>query len=369
MIIINNKNNCCGCSACKNICPVNAITIKKDEEGFDYPIVDKSKCIGCNMCNNICPFINSSKIEIKEEVYGVHTKDKDLLLKSSSGGVFGEIAKTIISDKGKVFGVDYNYNYLCIDNLKDLNKILGSKYVQSNINDTFKNVKKELSKKIKVLFVGTPCVVNGLKNYLKVDYDNLITCDIICHGVPSEKLINKYKDSFKQKVTKIDFRNKSNGWKNYSIVISLENKTYKSLAIDNEYMRAFLNNYCLRYSCYSCKAKGINRKSDITLGDYWGIDSNDKVFNFNGTSIVVLNTQKGKELFFNIKDKFIYQKVNNNELKKNPAYYDSVNCPLERESFYRDLDNMTFKKLVKKYNLAPSKMRKLKIKIKNIMKG
>lgn len=368
MIEIKDKKECCGCTACMNICPTKAITMVLDEEGFQYPKVDLNKCIHCNACNKVCPFLNVPKV-LKNEIYGCHTKDISLLMKSSSGGIFGELSKIILLKQGIVVGVDNEYKYKLVDNMKDMESLYSSKYVQANPNEIFKKVKENLENKKLVLFSGTPCTINGLKNYLKKDYENLYTCDVICHGVPSKKWLNKYKNSLKRKIEKINFRSKTKGWHEYSTCIYYKNKKYESLAIDNEYMKAFYNNFCLRESCYACKAKGENRASDITLGDYWGISPEDEIYNFYGNSIVIINTEKGKELLELIKNNLIYKEVTPIELKENQSYLTSAKRPLERNDFYQDVDKMSFKKIIKKYKLDINIIRKLKIRIKNILKG
>lgn len=369
MIIIDKDDKCCGCSACVNICPVNAINMEHNDEGFLYPVIDMEKCINCGLCEKVCPFKNVLACDFPKVIYGCHTKDIELLKKSSSGGIFGELSKYILKQNGLIVGVNSKYEYIIVDHESNLKDIYSSKYVQAKVNDIFKKVKDELEKNTLILFSGNPCTINGLKNFLKKDYANLYTCDFICHGVPSEQVLEKYKEIYNKDVKYIEFRNKEKGWHNYSTVIHFKNSLYRSLGTDNEYMNAFLKNYSLRESCYSCKAKGNNRLSDITLGDYWGINDHDEIYNFYGNSILVINSKKGIDLFNNIKKNLVYKEINEKELDKNPSYKYSSNRPKERDEFYKDLKRLSFKKITKKYNLGPKGLRKLKIKLKNIMKG
>lgn len=365
-INITNKNNCCGCSACYNICPTKAISMVQDSEGFFYPEINKKKCINCGQCKKVCPFININNSK-PLEVYNAHIKNEENLIQTSSGGIFSELAKSILKSNGIVIAVNNNNEYEIVDNVTNLSHLYGSKYVQVFPEKLFKKIKELLNKNNTILFVGTPCCVNGLKNYLSKEYENLYTCDLICHGVPSKLWLDKYKASFNKKITSINYREKSHGWQDFSVKINFDKKSQKSLATDNEYMRAFLDNLCLRYSCYECKAKNASRSSDLTLGDYWGIDKESALYNFMGNSIIIVNSDKGKKLFEKIKDEINLEKINKEEVNKNTAYSNSVVKPKAREEFYIDLNKMTYKKVVKKYKLSPKFERKLKIKIKNIL--
>lgn len=368
MVDIKDKKKCCGCTACFNACPVNAIMMVKDDEGFYYPKIDYNKCIKCDLCSKVCPFINlKDKENFAKKIYNIHAKDEEILLKSSSGGVFPVLAKKIVELKGNVIAVNNKFNYVIIKDVKELSSLYGSKYVQVFNKDIFKKTKDLLINNEIVLFVGTPCTVNGLKNYLGKNYENLYTCDLICHGVPSELWLERYKKSFSKKVNNINFREKSHGWQDFCVKIDLDKKSYTSLAIDNEYMRAFLDNLCLRHACYDCKAKGNNRLSDITLGDYWGIDKAKDVYNYFGNSIIVINTSKGEEILNSVIDKFNFEELNEQELCKNSAYNHSVERPKGRDSFYIDLAKMPYNKFIRKYSLSPELKRKIRIKIKNLL--
>lgn len=376
MIEINEKDKCCGCYACYNICPKNAIEMKSDEKGFKYPFVDKEKCINCGLCEKVCPIINKVKIDNEPKAYACINKDDKVRSVSSSGGIFTLLAENILSKNGIIFGAafdkDMMVKHFMIDKLEDLYKFRGSKYVQSQIGDTYKLAKKELDEGKFVLFTGTPCQIEGLKLYLMKDYDKLYTQDIICHGVPSPLVWEKYKNNIedreKDKIINFNFRNKENSWKSYDIDVKLNNDiSIKEKASNNLYMKAFLKNICLRDSCYSCAFKSINRISDITLADYWGVQKLKPTFDDDkGTSLVVVNSKKGEELFENIKNKIKYEESNIGEASKyNPSMIKASALPNNRETFFKDIYNMDIESAIKR-NLPKEK---LNVKIKRKIKG
>lgn len=376
MIDIKEKDKCCGCYACYNICPKNAIEMKVDEKGFKYPFVNKDKCINCGLCEKVCPIINKTKIDIEPKAYACINNDDKIRSESSSGGVFTLLAENILSKAGVVFGAAFDENmnvkHFMVDKLEDLYKFRGSKYVQSQIGDTYKLAKSELEKDKYVLFTGTPCQIEGLKAYLMKDYDKLYTQDIICHGVPSPLVWEKYKNSIedkeKDKIKNVNFRNKENSWKSYDIDVKLNNnKTIKEKASNNLYMKAFLKDICLRDSCYSCAFKSINRKSDITLADFWGIQRVKPEFDDDkGTSLVIVNSKKGQDLFESIKDKIRYEETDIEEaIKHNPSMIKASTMPNTRETFFKDINNMDIESAIKK-NLPKEK---LSVKIKRKIKG
>lgn len=356
MIKIKEKKNCCGCKACEIICPKNCIEMTVDEEGFWYPIVDKDKCIDCGMCEKSCPILNkaSRKKSFDAKVYGAYSNNESIRINSSSGGMFSELAASVFEKNGAVFGCTMNDDFsfakhIKVENVDDLPKLQGSKYLQSDTNITFEEVKNCLQNGQEVLYSGTPCQIAGLKSYLgkySKDY-NLVTVDIICHGVPSSNVWNCYKSALVKKfdstVEKISFRNKSNGWQNYSLLCEFENKKeYKKFAGDDLYLRGFVADYCLRPSCYDCQFKGDNIKSDITLADFWGIDKVNPKFNDDkGVSLVVINSQKGQQIFDEIKDnkKITYFSENAEKgLEYNPSYYNSVKMKNMRKVFFKQFE-------------------------------
>ena len=378
MIEITNKTKCCGCHACYNVCPKGAIKMQQDEKGFKYPVIDKEKCINCGLCTKVCPILNNNQIENKPVAYACINKDENIRSQSSSGGIFTILAEEILEKNGVVFGATfdekYNVVHEYIEKKEDLEKFRGSKYVQSSINDTYKKAKEFLEKDRYVLFTGTPCQIEGLKKYLRKDYDKLYTQDIICHGVPSPKVWKKYleyrENEDKEKPQNISFRNKENGWKLYKIKFGYLKSKYEKNQNEDIYMQAFLKNTSLRDSCYNCSFKKKNRISDITLADFWGIENVLPEMDDNkGTSLVIVNSIKGQELFEKIKDNIGFKKVDlEDAIKYNKSMIESAKKDKNREKFFENLDKMKFDKLVKKYTYKRGIIRKILSRIKRIFK-
>lgn len=327
MINIEDKTKCVGCTACADICPKSCIIMEKDSEGFYYPLINKKVCVHCSLCDKTCPIINSKKNEKEPvRVIGCYNKKTSILKKSSSGGVFYELAKYIIENKGIVYGVEYTSEkkarYKRVDSLSALDRIVGSKYIQAELKNTFKEIKKELDSNIQVLFSGTPCNVYALKLYLQKSYINLITVDFICIGVPSSKIFNQYLSQFEvkynSKVVDVNFRKKKYGWLFFNIEIIFENG--KVIHI-NRYQCDFIKIHhqlkILRPSCYSCKFRYLNSCSDIKLADFWkSKEAKEKIYNYNGVSHIVLSTIRGKDLFEKVSTKFIITESSYAEILK-----------------------------------------------------
>jgi coenzyme F420-reducing hydrogenase beta subunit len=373
-----NKNKCCGCHACFNICPKKAISMVEDEKGFKQPVIDKDKCINCGLCQKVCPIINSEEDKKKIYSYAAFNKNEDERLNSSSGGIFILLAKEILKRKGVVFGAafdkDFNVKHTYVDNEKDIKELMGSKYVQSTIGDVYKKVKELLEKDTYVLFSGTPCQIEGLRSFLKQDYDKLYTQDIICHGVPSPKVWNKYleyqKEISNENIKKVSFRNKDRGWSQFQMKISFDKQTYSKIHPQDIFMQSFLKNTCLRNSCYNCSFKKKYRISDVTLGDYWGIKKVHPEFDDdNGVSILIINSSKGKELFNLVKKDLVYKETDLDKIIEfNPSMIKSVTKDYNREQFFDNLDKMDFDKLVKKYTYKTPMYKRAITKFKNIIK-
>lgn len=356
-----NKNDCTGCMACMNICPRNAIYIYEDSEGFKFPKINQDLCINCGLCKKVCPVIN----KMEENTYNIKAyacKNKNLenRLKSSSGGIFILLAKYIIKNGGVVFGARFNERLEVIhdytDKEENIKLFMGSKYVQSNINASYKKAKEFLLENKLVLFTGTPCQIEGLLGYLGKEYDNLYTQDIICHGVPSPKLWKKYLEYLKEKNGEmpktINFRRKDiSGWNNYQVNYVYKNKEENIHHNNDIYMNLFLENIALRKSCYSCKFKKLARQSDITIADFWGIDKiNPKINDEKGVSAVLINSKKGERLFENIRNDIEYYNADITNIEKyNPCLNHSTAYNKKREEFFRDLDNLKFSELIQKY--------------------
>lgn len=286
--------------------------------------------------------------------YAAIYKNDEVRRESSSGGVFSLLASTTIKKAGAVYGVAmtedcYSAEFRRITNLSDLPVLRGSKYFQAKMNNTYQQVKKDVLQGVPVLFSGTACQIDGLKQYLNKEYENLFCVDVICHGVPSPALWKKYvyhQEAIHGKIQKVNFRCKDDSWQNFGIK---ENRLYIPMQKDS-FMRMFLRNYCLRPSCYECVIKQ-DKKSDMTIADFWGITDVAPDMNDNkGTSLVIIRTAKGKSFFDSVRDGLIIKEVTYEEgVRKNPSDYKSVNRPEQRNTFFNDMKVMEFADLEKKY--------------------
>lgn len=348
------KNKCTGCSACLNICPVNAIKFVENKEGFLYPEIDLDKCIHCDKCRNTCialhPKITSSKIEECHAIKAISDKVRKI---SSSGGVFHYLATKILEEKGVVYGAElknFKVEHIRITDTKDLIKIKGSKYAQSNLKNVFQQVQKDLKDNKKVLFSGTPCQIQGLKKYLNQDYEKLYTVSVICHGVINDKLMKKrileFEKQYDTKMKSLKYRSKINGWDKSTIEFDSK-RIRKSYAFtEDSLMNLYINNFILRESCYACPAKGLeNNIADIILGDYWGIyHVHREMFDNLGVSAIIIKTPKGKNLYDKVKNQFIEKETDiQNIVKYNPSLIESVRRPLERSKIFNDIENNELK--------------------------
>lgn len=378
MIEIKNKELCTGCFACVNICPKTAIFMESDIEGFLYPKVDKENCIECGLCEKACPILHMGKLFDPPIAYAAYNENEKIRMESSSGGAFTIIAEHIIDNGGVVFGAafddHFNVRHIVVDNKEDLAKLRVSKYVQSNIGDTYRQAKDFLEQNRDVLFTGTPCQIAGLKSYLGKEYDNLFCQDIICHGVPSSMVWKKYMIFRERKasspIKSISFRNKTKGWMNYSLLIVHENGIEYTDTINKDmYLVGFNNNLYLRPSCYSCFYKTEQRQADITLADLWGIQNLMPELNDDkGISLLLIHSSKGKIILDKVKDKLIYKQVKFEEtIKYNPAMINSMKAHKNRDNFYRELNTVDFDVLMKKYCTEKLIVR-MKKKIKSITK-
>lgn len=366
MIEIVDKKNCCGCSACIQICPKQCISFEEDKEGFRYPLVKKELCIDCGLCKKVCPVINQNKERKPLRVLAAKNPNEDIRLKSSSGGIFTMLAERVIEEGGVVFGAKFNENWEVVhdftESIDGLSVFRGSKYVQSIIGDNYSKVETFIKEGRKVLFSGTPCQVAGLRLFLRKEYENLLLVDFVCHGVPSPLVWKMYlkelvasiatKNSvftvYKPeniKIEDIQFRNKEKGWKKFSFLLKLsatqgaeKNTVFFSETLDkNIYMRGFLKNIYLRPSCYACSARCGKSRSDITIGDYWGIQNViPEIDDDKGISLVLTNTDKGEYIYNSIKVKSIASNYFE-AIKFNPALEISVIEPKQRKEFWNQL--------------------------------
>ena len=358
---VTSKNGCTGCMACMNICPNGAIDLITSADGFTYPIINDDKCTRCNLCKNICPVNKVYKTKIEApHFFATKNKDEKDRKISSSGGMVALLAKKILNDNGVVYGVTLENKvakHIRIDNVKDLYKIMGSKYVQSEIGFIYKNVKKDLNSGTRVMFTGTPCQIEGLKSYLDKEYDNLICISIICHGVPSPQVFERYlKEKEIEEDIQIDdvkFRNKDNGWHKFSMVYKTKEKEEKNVFTEDSYMNGFLKNYFLRNSCYNCEMR-FNKKNsaDMIIGDFWGIENVfPEMDDDKGISALIINTQKGFELFDKIKNEIEYKETDfESILKANPVLTSSVKYTKNKDRFFKLIENNSIKMTIDNLN-------------------
>lgn len=364
MELFENKTNCCGCTACMNICPKKAITMQEDNEGFLYPVIDEKKCIQCGLCEKVCAFQNGSSISERLDqicVYAAKNKSDDLRLKSSSGGMFLTISDYILENKGVIYGVAFDKNlkaqHIRAEKEVDRNRCLGSKYSQSELNDIFKLVKQDLEKGKLVLFTGTPCQVAGLNSFLSnTNRDNLILVDIVCHGTPSPKLFQEYihymEKKRKSKVKEFYHRAKDFGWRVHNEKVVYENnKSDNKSNLSQAWKYIFFSHFALRSACYNCPYTNTKRISDITIADFWGIEKFAPEFaDKKGVSLVITNTKKGSEIFENIKENIKYIERNIEEAKeKNPNLVKPTECPDNREKFWEEYEQNGIEYILKKY--------------------
>ncbi len=306
------KRECIGCHVCKSVCKFNAITMQKDDAGFLYPAIDEKQCINCGACTNHCPVLKKDTHQNIISAYYGYAKDKNIVKKSSSGGAFTAIAQAVLKENGIVYGAVFDktsrkVTYMSTEET-DLEQIRRSKYVECRVNDSFIKIKEQLNAGKKCLFCGTPCHVAALKGFLDKEYDNLLTCDFICGGVPSAQFFEEHllylENKYKSKVKSVNFRPKLYGWKEHSFMVEFENgRVYKNYAYLDTYFRGFISEGVLiRDSCYSCQFRN-NHYSDFILADFWGYKQVPQIKeNDTGISLITVNSDKGAEFVNNFEE-------------------------------------------------------------------
>lgn len=372
MLQITDKSKCCGCNACVQRCPKQCIVMHEDEEGFLYPQVDVTLCIDCGLCEKVCPMLAQNDVKKALQIFAAKNKNEHQRLRSSSGGIFILLAEQTIKTGGVVFGARFDKNWevehCYVETIEELEPLMRSKYVQSRIGNTYKEAEQFLKEGRRVLFVGTSCQISGLHRFLRKDYNNLLSVDFICHGVPSPGIWRKYLQEIKNNalqseaagkntvlpfslksmpvITGINFREKGlggYGWKKYGFVVhgksplkGDQNSVLLSVDFGKDiYMKGFLRNLYLRPSCYNCLVKSGKSQSDLTIGDFWGISKlKPEIDDDKGIGAILVYTHKGIEaLGFISCDKIAM--TYNDVIMENPAIYSSVMLTNNRKRFWQ----------------------------------
>ena len=339
------RADCCGCEACANICPKNAISMVRDAEGFSYPKINQEKCIHCGRCDKVCPSLNAREVfpEKFPMIFVAIHPDAKVRRHSSSGGAFTALSEKILNEGGIIFGAGFDENWhvkhMAAENFDELENLRGSKYVQSEIGDIYKRVKSELENGRKVLFSGVPCQCAGLKNFLGKDYENLLTVGIMCHGVPSPLLWESYIKWLGRghEISRVNFRSKRFGWSPLHLEITFKDCGYYiKRDMQDFYFQEFLLNLILRPSCGSCKFRFPNLNCDILLGDAWGVQNfAPEFFDNRGTSIIVVNTDTGVKYLS--QTNLMGKAVNLQALMNNPIFFIPTPEDERRKNFFDEL--------------------------------
>lgn len=372
MIKIRHEKDCCGCEACVQACPKQCIIFKQDAKGFFYPLVNKEKCVDCGACDRACPIINveNSSLSPQTPIYAAYNRNEEQRQTSSSGGIFQLLAEWIIDNHGVVFGAKFDTNWNVVhcyaESKEQIEDLKRSKYVQSQIGNNFKTVKSFLQQGRLVLFVGTPCQIAGLKCYLRRDYESLLTVDLVCHGVPSPMIWQKYLSEKKEKIalsykglkandvefTSISFRDKVESWRRYHLSFTYVVKkdgidvngsdsiveTSSQYVWENDYMLCFLHDYANRPSCFDCKFRNGKCHSDLTLADFWGIENltDEETLNGDkGTSLIMVHSSKGEKIIDSLPcymKRFDFK----SSFRGNPAVFHSWPKPISHELFFKE---------------------------------
>lgn len=404
MIHIVNKQECCGCAACVQRCPKHCIHLVEDTEGFLYPEVNVENCIDCGLCEKVCPLLSKVQPISVQKTFAVKNRNEEERLSSSSGGVFIALAKMILQKGGVVFGAVYDEHWevrhTYAESLEGVKKMMGSKYMQSRIENAYADAERFLKSGREVLFTGCPCQIAGLHGFLRKDYPNLLAVDCLCHGVPSPGVWRKYlsetfstpykKERKNSKVllstiagdesviTDISFREKRPyGWKKYSFVVhgkrALKKEKYSVLLSEvyreNPFMRGFLADIYLRPSCYSCKCKNGVSHSNLTIADFWGINKVMEDFDDDkGVGLVLLNTSKALNLF-----PLLNMECRETSLDTvchmNGGFKEKISVHPKRDYFYRQIArDKNFTETVESCLRIPLKNRAISY-LKRIIKG
>lgn len=365
MIQIKDKSYCCGCTACASVCKRKAIEMHSDEEGFLYPIYIPSLCVDCHLCEQVCPIILRDKISynhLPHAVFAARNKNKAILYNSSSGGIFTSIAEELIQKNGIIYGAMYNESKAVVHEKvttkEEIYKLRGSKYVQSNTCGIFSEIQRVLHTEKIVLFSGTPCQVEGLKNFLRRPYENLITIDILCHGVASPMIFADYIKFIKKysvgHLKNIFMKDKTFGWGYQNLRLYYqEGSTEFNTPLSTLWNKIYYDHICNRPSCHQCRFTNLYRTGDITLGDFWGIEKFHKDFSSPlGTSLVIINTPKGNAIWENIKQKVEHIQSETSKCMQPVLQYPHPASP-QRDQFWLEYKKYGFERTMRqRYNIT-----------------
>lgn len=367
------KDLCTGCTACVYVCPKECITMRSDHEGFLYPAVDSTKCIQCGICSKVCP-VNNKNEQLEGKAFAARNEDISVRMTSSSGGMFNAIATWVINHNGVVAGAKFNehmqVHHVLIDNLKDLKPLQASKYVQSDLRDVFSEIKRILLEDRYVFFCGTPCQAAGLKHYLKRDYDNLFVADVICYGVPSPGIFNKFvkymEDKHQSPMREFYFRDKTYGYASPNLKAIFENGSIEQMTSDvKSFTKTFFAGVTTRPSCFNCAFKSSSRETDFTLGDFWTVSNVDRHMDDDtGATLLFVHSEKGINIIEQL-DGITLKEIDYGEAVRNagPMLLHSAKPNIKRDAFFANIDKIGYKRCVARY--VPDSV---KSKLANIVK-
>lgn len=365
MIQITDKKDCMGCTTCANVCPVAAIQMIRDEEGFLYPDINKQVCIHCDLCEKRCPMKHLKIPERNEKlkVYAGWSRNETVRMNSTTGGIFYELADYVLGNGGYICGAvwntDWSVSHMVTDQKKDLEILMGSKYVQSNKEKVYAKIRDLLKKGRQVMVCSLPCEVSGLYSYLGQDYDNLLVVDMLCRGVNSPVILQSFihylEEKYGAKAVDVHFKYKKPfGWHRFTTRIEFQNgKVYNRDRYKDQFMRLFLNENCsVRPSCYTCRFKSVEGYGDITIGDFWGIEHFHPELDENkGTSLIKINTLKGEKFFACASGNIFCREclLEEANTRHNSCFSRSIPEAENRKQFFEDYRSMSFRGLLRKY--------------------